>query len=75
MQGPVQPKMLTRFRIPWEWQGAPAVLQSRAYDEAGRIQPNRKELIAARGRNNRYHFNGIQSWGVAENGAIKHVYA
>ena len=75
LQDPVQPKMLTRFRIPWEWQGAPAVLQSRAYDEAGRIQPTRKELIAARGRNNRYHFNGIHSWGVTENGEIKHIYA
>ena len=75
LQDPVLPKMLTRFRIPWEWQGGPAVLQSRAVDEAGRVQPTRTELMAARGNKSRYHFNGIHSWGVGEDGGIKHVYA
>src|SRR5438552_803989 len=32
LQGPVLPKALTRFRIPWQWNGGPAVLQSRATD-------------------------------------------
>lgn len=75
LQGPVLPIMLTRFRIPWEWDGGPAVLQSRAYDEAGRIQPSRADLIAARGTHGNYHFNGIHSWGVGEDGGIAHVYA
>lgn len=75
LQDPVLPKMLTRFRIPWEWQGGPSVLQSRAIDEAGRVQPTRTELMAARGNKGRYHFNGIHSWGVGEDGGIKHVYA
>lgn len=75
LQDPVLPKMLTRFRIPWEWRGAPAVLQSRATDESGHVQPSRSSLIALRGRNSRYHFNGIHSWGVGQNGEIKHVYA
>jgi len=75
LQGPVLPIMLTRFRIPWEWDGSPAVLQSRAYDEAGRIQPTRSDLIAARGTHGSYHFNGIHSWGVDEDGGIAHVYA
>ncbi len=75
LQGPVLPMMLTRFRIPWEWEGGPAILQSRAYDEAGRVQPTRTDLIAARGTNNVYHFNGIHSWGVGEDGGIQHVYA
>jgi len=75
LQDPVLPKMLTRFRIPWEWQGGTAVLQSRAIDEAGRVQPTRTELMAARGNKGRYHFNGIHSWGVGEDGGIKHVYA
>ena len=75
LQDPVLPKMLTRFRIPWEWQGGPAVLQSRATDEAGRVQPTRTDLMAARGNKGRYHFNGIHSWGVGEDGGIKHVYA
>lgn len=75
LQGPVLPIMLTRFRIPWEWDGGSAVLQSRAYDEAGRIQPSRADLIAARGTHSNYHFNGIHSWGVGEDGEIAHVYA
>ncbi len=75
LQEPIQSKMLTRFRIPWEWNGGPAVLQSRAVDETGRVQPTRTELIAARGKAGRYHFNGIHSWGVADDGSIQHVYA
>jgi len=67
--------MLTRFRIPWQWQGGPAVLQSRAVDETGRVQPTRTELLGARGNKGRYHFNGIHSWGIGEDGSIKHVYA
>lgn len=75
LQEPVLPRMLTRFRIPWEWQGGPATLQSRAVDETGRVQPTRDELIAARGTKGRYHFNGIHSWGIREDGSIEHVYA
>ena len=75
LEGPIHTKMLTRFRIPWMWDGGPAILQSRAIDEFGRIQPSRKELIDARGRNAIYHFHAIHSWGVATNGEIKHVYA
>ncbi|MBT5075016.1 MAG: sulfite dehydrogenase, partial [Kordiimonadaceae bacterium] len=75
LEGPIHSKMLTRFRIPWMWQGGPAVLQSRAIDEFGRTQPSRKELINARGRKPVYHFHAIQSWGVEPNGDIKNVYA
>lgn len=75
LQGPVLPKMLTRFRIPWEWQGGSAVLQSRATDEAGRVQPSREVLLAARGNGSwGYHFNGIHSWGVSEDGGIANVH-
>ncbi len=75
LQGPVLPIMLTRFRIPWEWRGGPAVLQSRAVDETGRVQPTRAALLGARGDNGFYHFNAIHSWGVDEDGGVKHVYA
>jgi len=57
------------------WDGGPAILQSRATDEFGRIQPTREALIAARGRTANYHFHAIHSWGVEANGEIKHVYA
>ena len=35
LQSPVLSKALTRFRIPWRWNGGPALLQSRATDEKG----------------------------------------
>ena len=49
LQAPVLSKALTRFRMPWRWDGQPVVLQSRAWDEAGNVQPTRAELIAERG--------------------------
>jgi sulfane dehydrogenase subunit SoxC len=75
LQQPVLSMALTRFRIPWRWNGGPAVLQSRATDETGYVQPTRAELIAKRGNKTIYHFNGITSWGVGESGEVKHVYA
>ena len=75
LEGPIQSKMLTRFRVPWMWEGGPAILQSRAIDEFGRIQPTRDALINARGKNPIYHYSAIQSWGVQSNGEIKNVFA
>jgi sulfane dehydrogenase subunit SoxC len=75
LQQPVLSMALTRFRAPWRWNGGPAVLQSRATDETGYVQPTRAELIARRGSKAFYHFNGVTSWGVGESGEIKHVYA
>ena len=49
LQGPVHPQAFTRFGMPWRWDGQPAVLQSRAWDEAGNAQPLREEFVAARG--------------------------
>jgi sulfane dehydrogenase subunit SoxC len=72
---PVLGKALTRFRMAWRWDGGPAVLQSRATDEHGTVQPTRAALLAARGPQFRYHYNAIQSWGVSAAGAIDNVYA
>jgi sulfane dehydrogenase subunit SoxC len=75
LQEPVLPQCLTRFRIPWHWNGSPAVIKSRAIDDRGHRQPERDELIAARGRADYFHYNGIVSWAVAEDGSISHVFA
>lgn len=72
---PVLSKALTRFRMPWRWDGGPAVLQSRAIDENGTVQPTRTALMAARGPQFRYHYNAIQSWAVTGTGDISNVYA
>ena len=81
---PVLSKAFTRFRMPWRWDGGPAVLQSRAWDDAGNAQPTRAEFVAARGQLKvtppvgavlNHHFNAVTSWGVEGTGEIKHVYA
>jgi len=83
LQEPVLSKAFTRFRLPWRWNGGPATLQSRAWDESGEVQPTRAEFIVARGELakpppvlgfNNQHYNSITSWGVGSNGEVKHVY-
>lgn len=75
LQEPVLSKALTRFRLPWQWDGAPTIIQSRAIDEAGRIQPTRKKLVERRGPNYVYHYNAIQSWKVSDSGEVSNVHA
>lgn len=70
LQDPVRSMALTRFRFPWEWDGKPARLQSRATDETGYVQPTIQQLIDVRGKNSIYHMNGIKTWAVAENGEV-----
>lgn len=75
LDGPTLPKAFARFRMPWRWNGGPSVLQSRAIDDAGNVQPSRPALMAARGAQFRYHYNAIQSWNVAAAGEVSNVYA
>jgi sulfane dehydrogenase subunit SoxC len=84
LQDPVMPKAFTRFRMPWRWDGQPVILQSRAWDESGAVQPTRERFIAERGQTSRppsvlgfpsQHFNAITSWAVDANGEVRHVYA
>jgi len=73
LEQPVLPKALTRFNIDWTWDGAPAVLQSRAIDETGYVQPKISQLRAVRGTRSIYHNNAIQSWRVSETGEVFNV--
>ena len=75
LDGPVLPRCFTRFRLPWAWDGKPAVLKSRATDETGYVQPERAALVAERGRHGYFHYNAIVAWGVDADGAVSHVYA
>ncbi len=75
LNGPVLPKALTRFRLPWKWEGQLSTLMSRATDEAGGTQPTRASWIAQYAPGQGYHFNGIQSWSVEVDGTVKNVYA
>jgi sulfane dehydrogenase subunit SoxC len=73
IEGPVQNKALTRFNIDWIWDGKPAILQSRAIDETGYVQPTYGQLRAVRGTKSIYHNNAIQSWKVIESGEVSNV--
>jgi sulfane dehydrogenase subunit SoxC len=73
LQEPVLTKALTRFRFDWTWDGAPALLQSRAVDERGQIQPTIGALRGVRGTRSIYHNNGIQTWQVNPNGEVWNV--
>jgi sulfane dehydrogenase subunit SoxC len=73
LETPVLSKCLTRFNIDWDWSGNPAVLQSRAIDETGYVQPKINELRAVRGTRSIYHNNAIQSWQVAASGEVSNV--
>jgi sulfane dehydrogenase subunit SoxC len=70
LQEPVLDKCLTRFRLPWRWEGGPALLQSRAIDETGYVQPKQPSLVEARGLNSFYHFNGIHTWKLTADGRV-----
>ncbi|MEY3475761.1 MAG: sulfite dehydrogenase [Pseudomonadota bacterium] len=73
LETPVLSKALTRFNIDWVWDGGPAILQSRAVDESGHIQPMMRQLRAVRGTRSIYHNNAIQSWKVTETGEVFNV--
>ena len=73
LESPILTKCLTRFNIGWTWSGAPAILQSRAIDETGYVQPKINQLRAVRGSRSIYHNNAIQSWSVAESGEVSNV--
>ena len=84
LQAPVLSKAFTRFRMPWRWDGGAAILQSRAWDEAGNVQPTRADFVAKRGELKavppamavpNQHCNAITSWAVDRTGEVKHVYA
>jgi sulfane dehydrogenase subunit SoxC len=73
LQTPVMSKCLTRFGIDWTWDGKPALIQSRATDETGYVQPTYRQLRAVRGSRSIYHNNAVQTWLVAENGEVRNV--
>ena len=75
LESPLLTKCLTRFNIDWSWSGAPAILQSRAIDETGYVQPQINQLRAVRGTRSIYHNNAIQSWKIAASGEVSNVQA
>jgi sulfane dehydrogenase subunit SoxC len=73
LEEPVLSRSLTRFRAPWVWDGKDAVIQSRATDETGYMQPTRDEIVEARGVNSQYHYHGVKQWAVKADGSVTNV--
>jgi sulfane dehydrogenase subunit SoxC len=74
LQDPIFSKSLTRFRLPWQWNGAPVQLQSRAVDDKGNVQPTRASWLAEYAPEQRYHNNTIQTWAIEADGGVSNVY-
>ena len=73
IDGPVFDKSCVRFYAETEWTGQPLLLQSRAIDDSGYVQPSKDDLRKVRGVNSIYHNNGIQTWSVTANGEVENV--
>nr|WP_255539164.1 sulfite dehydrogenase [Polynucleobacter sp. MWH-Loch1C5] len=73
LETPILSKAITRFNIDWNWDGAPAILMSRAIDDTGYVQPMIKQLREVRGTRSIYHNNAIQAWKVDPNGEVSNV--
>ena len=73
IDGPSLDKSMHRFYHEFDWDGAPLLLQSRAMDSQGFVQPTKDALRAARGENSIYHNNGIQTWHVKKDGTVENV--
>jgi sulfane dehydrogenase subunit SoxC len=73
IDGPVLPMAATRFYVDFDWQGEELMIQSRAWDDTGYVQPTKEELRQVRGVNSIYHNNGIQTWLVRANGEAENV--
>ena len=74
LQTPVMHKCLTRFSLDWVWTGQATLVQSRAVDDTGYVQPSYKQLRAVRGSRSIYHNNAVQTWLVKESGEVGNVH-
>ncbi|HMB47061.1 MAG TPA: sulfite dehydrogenase [Afifellaceae bacterium] len=73
IDGPSLDKAVHRFYYEFDWDGSPLLLQSRAIDSQGNVQPTKDQLRKVRGTNSIYHNNGIQTWHVRSGGEVENV--
>jgi len=73
IDGPSLDKAMHRFYYEFDWDGKPLLLQSRAHDSTGYVQPTKDQLRTFRGYNSIYHNNGIQTWAVNDMGIAENV--
>ncbi len=73
LAAPGTDKALTRFYLDYDWDGSEMLLQSRAKDSTGYVQPTKAQLREVRGENSIYHNNCIQTWWVKPSGEAENV--
>ena len=73
IDGPTFDKSVVRFYVDFDWTGQELMIQSRAIDSTGYVQPSKDELRKVRGVNSIYHNNGIQTWLVRSGGETENV--
>ncbi|MDC1383108.1 sulfite dehydrogenase [Candidatus Puniceispirillum sp.] len=73
IHGPILGKSLTRFTMPFKWNGEELKVQSRAMDETGYVQPTIEALQKERGVKSIYHNNSIATWLVKSTGEVENV--
>lgn len=73
VDGPSHDKSWHRFYFDFDWDGKPLLLQSRAHDTTGYVQPTTDALRKIRGVVSNYHNNGIQTWAVDSDGVVENV--
>ena len=76
LEEPVLDKCLTRFRLPWDWDGGPAKIASRAVDSTGYVQPTVADIDKVRAIVGFVqHHNGVFPWQVTAEGEVKNAIA
>ena len=73
IDGPVFDKACVRFYFEFDWNGGELLLQSRAMDDTGYVQPSKADLRKIRGLNAVYRNNGIQTWLLRADGEVENV--
>lgn len=76
LEEPVLDRCLTRFRMPWNWDGTPTTIASRAVDSTGYVQPTVEDIQKVRAITGFVqHHNGIFPWSIHANGEVRNAIA
>ena len=75
LDSPALPMSLTRFHIPWQWDGTATNLLSRATDDKGRVQPSRDQWRKIYASHSFNHYNAVQAWHITRDGVVENTYA
>ncbi|MEM1232077.1 MAG: sulfite dehydrogenase [Pseudomonadota bacterium] len=75
LDGPASPQGARRFALGWSWDGAPALLMSRATDSSGASQPGYSEARQGRGQDATYHNNAVRGWRLDRDGGLQFAMA